>query len=132
MDIFFDHKKYPVRKLKINVEKIEPDRPSSTSRQHQHSPNSNPTPTNNDESDLPFAESEDLQSIDMKVTALMNTLNSIQDDITKYNVRQRQKLANKQGVRVKDYFRALLMFFICIGLPMLSIEIFARNFSALN
>ena len=85
-----------------------------------------PPPKNKD-----YNKSEDLESIDMKVNSLLNTLNSIQEDITRHQIRKKKEQEKLDNPSVGDYFRAFLMFFICIGLPVMAIELFSRSFSGL-
>ena len=110
MPNFFDNSQYPVGR---NVIRNTDDGPQSHNAADE------------------FNRAEDLESIDQKVSSLMNTLNSIQDDITLHHVRRKREQAKLDNPGFGDYFRAMLMFFLCIGLPFGSIEIFSRSFSGL-
>ena len=72
----------------------------------------------------------ELEQINMKINSLLHALDDIQTDIVKYKVDKRaeQEALQNQSISVTHYFRAFLMFMICIGIPWFIIEVFSWRF----
>ena len=72
----------------------------------------------------------ELEQINMKINSLLHALDDIQTDIVKYKVDKRaeQEALQNQSISVSHYFRAFLMFMVCIGIPWFVIEVFSWRF----
>ena len=103
----------------INVQVKSPD------LKNEREPNQNqPNPSIIDNTQF------ELEQINMKINSLLHALDDIQTDIVKYKVDKRaeQEALQNQSISVSHYFRAFLMFMVCIGIPWFVIEVFSWRF----